>query len=200
MPKIKEHFYLRYCQRVLNMTEADSEIKQYINQHRDKLTREINSFFNESIYFWSGELGDKHCRSFYIKDNFYLVCSKDHENLITVIKINFDFPEEILQVTINGFIEAIQKINKEIDQSRQKAKEIVNKKDIELEILNREIALKQEELNSLKGKRNVLEAEKNVAYNESSQLAIKATKYAVQLFYSDDYKRDISISGNGNGK
>jgi len=193
MPKIRDHCYLRYCQRVLNMTEPDSEIKQYIIQHREKLTREITNFFNQSKHLWSGQLGDKTTRNFYVKDNYYIVCSKDNENMITVIKIDFGFPEKITLQTINSFVEAVEEINQRVEMSRNKAKEIVSEKEAELNILNNEIELKQRGLNCLKGKKNTLEAEINVAYNESLTLGLEAEKYIVKLFYSKDYTSDISI-------
>ena len=177
------------------MIESDSEIKQYINQHRDKLTREITNFFNQSKYLWSGQLGDKTVRNFYVKDNYYIVCSKDNENMITIIKIDFGFPEKILLQTINSFIEVIEEINQKVEASRNKAKEIVSEKEAQINILNSEIELKQRELNCLKGKKNTLEAEINVAYNESLTLGLEAEKYIVKLFYSKDYTSDISING-----
>jgi len=177
------------------MTESDSEIKQYIIQHREKLTREITNFFNESKRLWSGQLGDKTTRNFYVKGNHYIVCSKDNENMITIIKIDFGFPEKITLQTINSFVEAIEEINQRVEASRNKAKEIVSGKEAELNILNNEIELKQKELNCLKGKKNTLEAEINVAYNESLVFGLEAEKYIVKLFYSKDYTSDISING-----
>jgi hypothetical protein len=118
------HILKRYCERVLGMTD-EKEIKKYINDNRDEVTKNIMDIKDKSNHIFTGKIGDNIVRNFYITENICFVCGEKDDIPITMYKLQYGFSSEIDLKIVEGLYENI--IN-----NRNKLNNIKDKIAIEL--------------------------------------------------------------------
>jgi len=196
---VKEHFKLRYCERVLGMDGTDkSELQQYIAENDNTLTKACTELYEESVFVWTGQINDFPVSSFHMKENFILVVGiKPPVSLVTLFPVDFGFPEKTNQGVAKDLLAEIEKHRAKLDKSREKCREQVEQKQMELDNTARELKLIEDQAKILRQRQYLLNEEIKQLDSEPSLIEKEIDKYAVQLINSLGFKLDQMSLRNG---
>jgi hypothetical protein len=181
----------------------EKEIKKYINENRNPLEKEITDIQKKSKHIYFGSIGDNVIRNYYLKDNMCIICSENNDAVITIIKLEYGFGEEIDKNIIKGLL-------KELDENYVKEDEIKDEIALELprkqqilDVANEEIRVLEEQLKIIRNKKQVIENDINGFSKDIEYNNLQKGKLAYKLIYCINYKFDClnykNSNGNGNG-
>lgn len=204
MINIKRHFKMRYCQRILGMTD-DKEIKQYMAMHDDQLTEWALKLWENARFIWKGQLGDNITRHFYLTgDNIILVVDTDNTCLWTLYRIDFGFPEATNRKVIKDLVAAIEGVRTQLETLQTRVEKLQEKNQVKIEKLDAQIRAIDTQIAALQAKRDnilasreILENEVKLMQNEVKPLGAQLDQYATMLCNSVAYKKDILANSAG---
>lgn len=191
------HAMERYCQKILDMID-NKEIKKYINENREKLSKEVLELKNNSKHIYFGVIGDNTPKNFYIVNNICMVCSEKDDSIITLIKLEYGFTDEINQSIIDGLLREIDKTNEELEQIKNEITVKLPKKQAELSLIDKEIRIIEEQLKILKDRKANTEEEVNLFSKRIEYNNLQKEKHVNKLVYSINYKTEF-VNGKSNG-
>jgi hypothetical protein len=195
---IREHAYKRYVLRVLGITD-EKEIKQCIVANKPKLTEDINKLKDESIFIWSGAIGDQTVKNFYLNNNIALVCSVEDGSLITLFDIDYGFPRDINNNIIEGLLSKLCCTNKDIEKKRLEIEAELPKIQSTVLGIEEQIKILEQQLDILKWKKTHAEDSITNLNKELDNLNLHKEKLAKQLLCSLNYKVEFlgnKVNGN----
>ena len=196
---VKEHFKLRYCERVLGMEGMDkSELQQYIAENDLSITKACTKPFEESVFVWAGQINDFPVSNFRMKDGIVMVTDlKNPVSLITLYPVDFGFPEKTNQRVAKDLLAEIEKHRAKLDKSREKCREQVEQKQMELDNTARELKLIEDQAKILRQRQHLLNEEIKQLDSEPGLVEKEIDKYAIQLVNSLGFKLDQMSLRNG---
>lgn len=188
---ITRHARERYCERVKGIADK-TERNAYITTNEEIILSHINSMFSHSKFIFRGKIGgDNTTKNFYLHQDIALVVSDDN-NLITIFRVNFEFPSDAKFYVINSLVEHILDLEERFKEEKEKVDSRIF--DIEMEKEKNEAEIKELEtrIKLLKDKNTMLDMEKKTSLQEVSLISSQQQRYAWQLFGNSDYKNDIT--------
>ena len=189
--EVSEHALKRYVERIVGKTST-FEINLAIEKNKDMLVEQINKMYDNSREVFSGNIGDaKTYASFCIRDDIALVVDKKKGKIITLYRISFNFPSEIIPTIINSLLNEINLIDEQIIKVDDDNKEKIIDIEMEVEERNIRIASLLQEVDILKQKNKSSIDKKDILAKELSLLYTKQKEYVYQLFAMTDYKKDL---------
>ena len=196
---ISKHARLKYVERIKEITNQQ-EKSQYIAQNTDMIDDHIVKMFNQSKFVYRGQLGgSKTTTDYYIfqdsKRSIAFVIQKEKELIITLYVINFNFPDEISKIVVNGLLDEIKKIETNITEEETKVSQQRLQLESEIDLVNEEIKILESKLKNKREEKDILEKEKQSLNNNCIVLNQELTKNALQLFGNTDYKEDVKSIG-----
>jgi predicted RNase H-like nuclease (RuvC/YqgF family) len=188
---IRNHFKERYVQRINGLTDKQ-EIKQYIAVNDAQITENINKMFEHAKFLYRGQVGKNNATcNFYIADNLILVAD-NHINLMTLYRVDFNFPEEINRQVAKGLLEEIDRLQEMLQEANKDIDEYINQKTIEIENTDTEIKSLERQLEIKKMQKKILEDDVKGKRGDVDYLNQEITKYANMLCNSLEYKKAMS--------
>lgn len=196
---ISKHARIKYVERIKEI-DNQQERNQYIAQNTDMIDEHILKMFDKAKFVYRGQLGgSKTTTDYYIfqdsKRSIAFVVQKEKELIITLYVINFNFPEDISKIVVDGLLREIEKINDNliIEKDKSNTQELQISTDIDL--LNEEIKELEMKLKFKREMRDILDKQKQSLNNNCILLNQELTKYALQVFGNTDYKEDVKSYG-----
>lgn len=196
---ISKHARTKYIERIKEI-DNQQERNQYIAQNTDMIDEHILKMFNQAKFVFRGQLGgSKTTTDYYIfqdsKRSIAFVVQKEKELIITLYVINFNFPNNISKIVIDGLLDEIDNIN----SSLKSEETVVSQKKLQLEseidLVNEEIKILESKLKNKREEKSILEKEQQSLNNNCIVLNQELTKNALQLFGNTDYKEDVKSIG-----
>lgn len=188
---IKNHFKERYVQRINGLTDKQ-EIKQYITMNDAQITENITKMFEHAKFLYRGQVGKNNTTcNFYIADNLILVADS-HVNLMTLYRVDFNFPNEINRQVTKGLLEEINKLQELLEEATKDIDNYINQKTIEIENTDIEIKALEKQLEIKKMQKKVLEDDMKSRRGDVDYLNQEITKYANMLCNSLEYKKAMA--------
>ncbi len=188
---IRNHFKERYVQRITGLTDKQ-EIKQYIVINDAQITEHINKIFEHAKFLYRGQVGKNNATcNFYIADNIILVADS-HINLMTLYRVDFNFPEDINRQVAKGLLEEIEKLQELLEEANKDIDEFINRKTIEIENTDVELKALERQIEIKRSQKKVLEEEVKTKRGDVEYLNQEITKYANMLCNSLEYKKAMA--------
>lgn len=182
---VSQHAKSRWVERMNGITD-DKEIKRYLVNNSNKVTKDILTSFDNADFVFRGQLGKNHTTSdYYMLNNLVFVFEKD--TIITLFKCDFGLPYSDLNETIKrSLISALQRAVEE--QQDVKSKSGVKIKNIKDDIakVNSEINGYRKQIDLLSLKKAGLEGQIKATESETSLANNKVSLLASKLLYSKD--------------
>lgn len=188
--QITKHARQRYVERIKGITNT-VERNAYITNNMERIDEHIETMFGYAQFVYRGRIGgDMSMKSFFIHQDIAFVVS-ENETIVTIFKINFEFPIDAKNYVINSLVRSIKELDEQIASEKEMVAIEVNKIDAEREANNLEIGVLEEKMRLLKSKNKLLEEEKTLLIQEVGTTAKEQERFAYQLFANTDYKQDI---------
>lgn len=196
---ISKHARMKYIERIKEI-ENQQERNQYIAQNTDMIDEHILKMFNQAKFVFRGQLGgNKITTDYYLfqdsKRSIAFIVQKEKELIITLYIINFNFPDEISKIVVNGLLDEIHKINSKLLIEETEVSQRRLQLETEVDLINEEIKILEIKLKNKREEKDILEKEKQSLTNNCTILNQELTKYALQLFGNTDYKEDVKSIG-----
>jgi hypothetical protein len=191
---IKNHFYLRYVQRIEGI-EDEKEAKQYIAMNKEILTEKINRMYENSRRIYKGQIGDNITRVFNIVDNIILVINSTEDALITLYRVDFGFNDKINRSIVKELIEELEQLEQKKQEEEAKTREYIEQRTIYKNNIELRIKVLLEELKNLQDQKKVVEADIEYALSTVQSLNKKIEHTANMLCNSLEYKRELKAIG-----
>jgi hypothetical protein len=181
---VTNHCKERYVERVKGITNS-FDIKNYVLTNNDRIVRDINKIFNYSEFLTEDRLGgDGTIKRFYVKDDILLVLRRDESVIITLIKVDYGFPEKINRGIVKELLEEINSLKEDLQESEKAIISYINVRNLEKErILNKVELLKKQikEIDmDIEGKRKSINMPK-----------LRIKKYVNMIYNSMELRKDI---------
>lgn len=182
---VSQHAKSRWVERMNGITD-DKEIKRYLVNNSNKVTKDILTSFDNADFVFRGQLGKNHTTSdYYMLNDLVFVFEKD--TIITLFKCDFGLPYSDLNTTIkNSLITALKRAVEE--QQDVKSKSGVKIKNIKDDIakVNSEINGYRKQIDLLSLKKSSLESQIKATESETLLANNKVALLASKLLYSKD--------------
>lgn len=188
---ITRHARERYCERIKGITDK-LERNAYITNNEALILSHINNMFSHSSFIFRGKIGgDNTTKNFYLHQDIAMVVSDDN-NLITIFKVNFEFPDDAKDYVIKSLVKHIQDLSEQFTEEKSKVDSKICSIELDKERNNAEIKELEDRIKILKEKNAILDMEKQTSLKEVALISTQQQRYAWQLFGNSDYKNDIS--------
>ena len=188
---ITRHARERYCERIKGITDK-TERNAYLTNNEELILSHINMMFSHAKFIYRGKIGgDNTTKNFYISSNDICLVVSDDNNLITIFKINFEFPQDAKDYVINSLVEHIQDLGERFTEEKEKVDSRLCDIDLEKERNDSEIKELEAKIKILKDKNTMLDMEKKTALQEVALISTQQQRYAWQLFGNSDLKSDF---------
>lgn len=187
---VTRHARERYCERIKGIADK-TERNAYITTNEEIILSHINAMFSHSKFIFRGKIGgDNTTKNFYLHQDIAMVVSDDN-NLVTIFKVNFEFPNDAKFYVINSLVEHIQDLGERFTEEKEKVDSRLCDIELEKERNDSEIKELESRIKILKDKNAMLDMEKKTALQEVALISSQQQRYAWQLFGNSDYKNDI---------
>ena len=191
MIALTDHFKDRYVERIIGI-ENQCEVKQYVVQNEKIIEENANKMFSHSQFIYNGQIGkDKISRHFYVVDDIVIVATTEDDCLITLYRIDFNFPKETNKKVIKDLINEIQELEQYKKEQIEKTQFNIQNLQEECNRINTEIKYLEEQLQIFKDSKQLLFDEIQNNNNSITLINNKIDRYAHQLLYWSDYKKDL---------
>ena len=196
---ISKHAKIKYVERIKEI-DNQQERNQYIAQNADMIDEHILKMFNQAKFVYRGQLGgSKTTTDYYIfqdsKRSIGFVVQKEKELIITLYLINFNFPNNISKIVIDGLLDEINSINLNLKLEETVVSQKKLQLESEIDLVNEEIKILESKLKNKREEKDILEKEKQSLNNNCIVFNQELTKYALQLFGNTEYKEDVKVYG-----
>lgn len=184
---ITRHCLERYVERIKGITDK-TEKNAYITNNRERLEEHINEMFSHAKFIYKGQVGaDNASKNFYLLQDVGFVLSTDN-NLITIFKINFDFPQDAKQYVIDSLVKHIQELEEQFKIEKEKVDEEIIQMEQQKELNNNEIKELEARIKLLKDKNTTMDMHKKTLLQETALIATQQQRYVYQLFGATELK------------
>lgn len=191
MINVKNHFFERYCERILLM-EDKNEIKQYIVQNKDRLTKDCQAMFEHSEYIYSGQLWDNITRNYYIRDNIILVVDTTKTALITLFRCDFGFGDKSNKAIVDNLKEEIRNKQDVLSEEEEEIKTFIENKEHDLSLIEKQMRLLDEQKLLMVQRRDMIKKEIDSQKMKKNIIQKDIDKLALTLCSSMDYKKELA--------
>ena len=107
---ITRHTLERYVERIKGVKDKN-ERNTYITMNRELLEGHITTMFEHAEFVFKGKIGgDGTNKNFYLLQDVAFVVS-DENSIVTIFKINFEFPQEAQEFVIKCLVDKIKEKN-----------------------------------------------------------------------------------------
>ncbi|WP_067923902.1 hypothetical protein [Alicyclobacillus shizuokensis] len=187
---LTKHFKQRYVERIVGITTVP-ERQHYIIAHEEQINRHVHQLFEHARFLWRGQIGDNMTRNYYIRDNIIIVTDVDNTCFITVFKCDLGFPEPVNRQTIKGLLREVDKLNAQLERAEAKSKITVDRLKTQMSTLDEQIVILERQLDMLRHKRDLIQAEIIDATNDVRHLQDQLRMVCLILCNSVDYRTDL---------
>lgn len=191
---VTKHCKRRYIERIMNETN-DNEINITLSTQDERLTEHIQTLFSRSELIYQGAIGDNVTRKFWLKDDIVLITDIGENKLITLYRINFDFPKDINKIVINGLKDDIKNLYDSLEREKDNIDKESSENNIHIENYKKQIESLQTQIESIKFDIDELKSKNAKMFQNTQELHKRIDERAYQLFNSRQYSKDIK-SGN----
>lgn len=192
------HSMVRYAQRILGIVN-EKEAKKYVNENKEELTKIILELKGKSKFLFFGAIGDHEIRNFYLHEDILIVCNEKNESIMSILKLDYGFSEEINKNIIIGLLKDIEKRNNILENIKSNIAVELPKHQSELDIVNNEIKILENQLSIMKKKKEVIEENINTYSKDLEFNNLEKEKLLTKIIYCIAYKMDFLSNGNNNG-
>lgn len=181
---VTKHCKERYVERVKGITNS-FDVRNYVLTNNDRIVRDINKIFNYSEFLTEDRLGgDGSIQKFYIKDDILLVLRRDESTIITLIKIDYGFPEKINRGIVKELLEEINSLKEDLQESEKAILSYINVRNLEKERILNKVELLKKQIKEIN-----IDIERKRKSINMPKLQIK--KYVNMIYNSYELRRDI---------
>lgn len=189
---ITNHCLDRYTERILGISDTQT-MKQYIAQNRDMLVKDIERILEYANMVYTGQInGDKSTKNYWLRDNIVIVTDTGNSTAITLYKIDFGFGEKTDKMITSNLLDEITIFREKICNIKSEIDNNVEYKKTEIGNIENEITALKEQIFMLEFKKNTLENEVKVAYNEVEMLNKNLEVRALKICNSAEYRKDLA--------
>lgn len=186
---IKKHFYERFVERVIGITDK-VDIMRYTNEHRDKLTSDINKMFEHAVFVYRGQIGNNMTMNFYMRDHMIMIADSQNTALITIYKCDYGFPEATNRKIAKDMFERSQELLEELNKAGEDIKEYVEQRELEASNIATQIRALDEQIKILRQQKEAVEADISARKGSVSYLHKELDKCATLLCNSIEYRKE----------
>lgn len=188
---ITKHCRSRYVERIKGITNT-IERNAYITTNMERIDEHIETMFSFAKFVYRGRIGgDGSKKSFYVHQDIAFVVADTDDTIVTIFKINFEFPADAKDYVINSLISQIQELDDIIAQEKAVIQEETARLDTDKEKNSLEIADLEERVKLLKARNKHIDDEKALLLQETAETIRKQERFAIQLFSNSEYKADV---------
>jgi hypothetical protein len=187
---ITKHIKERYVERIIGIT-TKQELQFYIGQNSEKITEHIMKIYENAEYLWTGQIGDNVTRHYYIANDIVLVANTNNDALITLYKVDFDFPDKTNKMIVKDLKIKIQELSDKYNNEVSLSKDLIDKNKERVEILDLEVVVINKQLDLLKHRKVALMEENKEMLMGQSITKEELKKYISRLVNSKEYREDI---------
>lgn len=182
---VSQHAKSRWVER-MNGISDDKEIKRYLVNNSNKVTKDILTSFDNADFVFRGQLGKNHTTSdYYMLNDLVFVFEKN--TIITLFKCDFGLPYSDLNETIKrSLVSALQRAVKEQQDVKSKSGVEIKKIKNEVAKVNEEVNRYRKQIDLLALKKSGLEGQIQAAESETQLANSKVALLASKLLYSKD--------------
>lgn len=187
---ITRHALERYVERIKGVKDKN-ERNAYITMNRELLEGHIATMFEHAEFVFKGKIGgDGTNKNFYLLQDIAFVVS-DENSIVTIFKINFEFPQEAQEFVIKCLVDKIKELDEQFIEEKIKVDEKLAEIDTKKEQNDLEIKELEARIKLLKDKNNTLDLERKNILQEVALIDTQKNRYAFQLFGNTDFKNDL---------
>jgi hypothetical protein len=188
---VTNHALDRYVERIIGITDMTTG-RQHINSNREKIVENVNKMVEHAQLICTMQInGDKSTKNYWLRDNIVLVTDTANTTIITLYRIDFGFDEEIDRVVTDSLLEKIKLLKIKLESKKETIADTVSYKETELSNVESEIINLKERLFMLDVKKNTLQSEIKVVYNDAEMINKEIEVHALKICNSAEYKKDL---------
>jgi hypothetical protein len=191
---VSQHCKRRYVERIVGETN-ENEIRVYLSKNDERLTGHIKELFNHAELVYQGQIGDNVTRKFWLKDDIVLITDTGENKIITLYRINFNFPKELTKQVIDSLVTDLKSMQEEVNVEKEKIDSVVQENNTNIETLKKEIAYYKSKIESIEFDINECKNTNASLYQNITSIHRQIDMRAAQLFNSQQYAKDLK-SGN----
>jgi hypothetical protein len=193
MKNVRNHAKLRYCERVLDMSDAN-EIKQYLAKNDQQVIEHVNRLAEHSNLIYRGQIGDNTTKIFRMVDNMIVVFDAQDTCVITLFKCIFDFGESMDRIIIKSELEQIEDLHNHLRIEDETINAFIEKRTVDSSTIDIQIKTFEEQLKLLKQQKVGIDEEVKGRKAGREIIVKEIEKKAVRLCNSLEYRRDLQTA------
>ncbi len=178
--KVTSHAVQRWQERVSNVDNAEQEI--------------LNNL-NEAQKIWS-EIKDNKEIVYYLKDDVIFVVNDDDKVVITIVKADYGFSDEINKTIVNKLLGELNKAKETKEHRDKEIRNEISELQRQLKISDIEIETLQAKIKSLEAIQNKLRATIEALEKEAQTMQAEIDGIAKKLIYSIGWRLEELTSKN----
>jgi hypothetical protein len=190
MKNLTKHFYQRWAERILEITDKETRQK-YINENLEQIKEHANKTFEYAEFIFRGQIGDNITRNYYVKDDIVFVMNTTADATVTVYKTDFGFPSEINSQVRKGLIETIKKLTLELEEVEFGILEEVESEQERIRKMEDVIKLEELKIKNMKDELKFKKEALKQTKKKDSNLRIEIEKYTGMIVNSKEYREDL---------
>lgn len=192
--EVSRHAIKRYVERINGPdSKEEIEINRYITLNSDMVRDKILKIYEHAKLIYRGQIGtDKITSNFFIRDDIILVVDANLTKIITLYRVDFDFPPETNRTIVKDLVAAIEEQQELYKQAQvimhemnEATKHEMDKCNIEIKNLEEQLLIKR---NQKKNMQDTLDSNQGGVRLISSRIE----NYANKLCNSLEFKKDIN--------
>lgn len=191
MVNVTNHARIRYCERILGMTDRQ-EIKQYLAQNNEKVTTDLNKMHEYSQHIYRGQIGDNVTRAYRMADNIVLVMNSQGDAIVTLFKCVFDFGEDMDRKIIKHELESIKELNDYLDEVDIEIEEFIEGRQAKSTNIDLQLKALEEQIKLLRQQKSFIDDEVKNKRSEREFASKEVQKRAIRICNSIEYRSDLN--------
>ena len=192
---ITDHICLRYCQRVIGI-QNEHECKEYIDQNRPEIEKEIQAMYEKSTWIYCGKIGEGNPKSnYYVYQDYLLVADKEKEYATTLHRTDFLFPRATTIKVIKDLTREITKKQAALERATVIADRRMAKEKAKLDAMEQEGADLRKKIQMIDRAKSDLRQGMVKIRAKPEALEAEIRELAFQICYGSNYTGNQRKSG-----
>jgi hypothetical protein len=176
--------------------QAVQECKDYIDQNRQEIERDILIMYEKGAWIYCGKIGEGNPKSnYYVYQDYLLVADKEKENTITLHRTDFLFPRATTIKVIKDLTREIKKKQARLERVTAIADKQLSKQKAKFEVLDQESNELRKRLQEIDHFKKELKQSMASIRAKPEALEAEIRELAFQLCYGSNYTGNQRKSG-----
>jgi hypothetical protein len=194
---ISNHAYERFAERIHGMIDP-TERRRYINEHKERLAKEIQALWKYANYIWQGQLYNNISRKYWLRDNIVVVTDVDATNIVTLYKINYGWGDETDRMLAEKVMSEVSRQRYELEGIELSVQADIEKIDHEAEWLERNVKAHEELAASFRAQLAAKQEERKVVRSKTDSIRKELELNMHRICNSLEYSREVRGAENTN--